>query len=96
MTPYCAMKRPLISSALFLLSSDTLFDGEGHRMPGTFLTTAERERLSRFPEAVSPPDLMTYFALSHNDQAFIDPYRLCSRSLVKLLDLCLGRVRPME
>jgi hypothetical protein len=31
-------------------------------MPGTFLTAAERERLACFPDAVSHPDLMTYFA----------------------------------
>ena len=32
MTPYCAMKRPLISSVLFLPSSDTLFDDFEHRI----------------------------------------------------------------
>ena len=60
-------------------------------MPGTFLTTAERERLSRFPDAVSHPDLMTYFALSHNDQAFIDPYRSDSHRLGVALQLCAMR-----
>ena len=60
-------------------------------MPGTFLTTAERERLSRFPDAVSHPDLMTYFALSHNDQAFLDPYRSDSTRLGVALQLCAMR-----
>jgi hypothetical protein len=60
-------------------------------MPGTFLTTAERERLSRFPDVVSPPDLMTYFALSDNDQAFIDPYRSDSHRLGVALQLCSMR-----
>ena len=60
-------------------------------MPGTFLTTAERERLSRFPDAVSYPDLMIYFALSHNDQAFIDPYRSDANRLGVALQLCSMR-----
>src|SRR5262245_22293759 len=64
---------------------------EGHSMPGTFLTTAERERLSRFPDAVSPPDLMTYFALSDNDRAFLDPYRSDSTRLGVALQLCSMR-----
>src|SRR6516164_5782276 len=64
---------------------------EGHSMPGTFLTTAERERLSRFPDAVSHPDLMTYFALSDHDRAFLDPYRSDSTRLGVALQLCFMR-----
>src|SRR6516162_8619518 len=64
---------------------------ERHSMPGTFLTTAERERLSRFPASVSPPDLMTYFALSDNDLAFINPYRSDATRLGVALQLCSMR-----
>ena len=34
---------------------------------------------------------MTYFALSHNDQAFIDPYRSDSHRLGVALQLCAMR-----
>jgi hypothetical protein len=91
MTPYCAMKRPLISSALFSRCQTPFLMGEGYSMPGTFLTTAERERLSRFPASVSPPDLMTYFALSDHDHAFLDPYRSDSTRLGVALQLCSMR-----
>jgi TnpA family transposase len=60
-------------------------------MPGTFLTTAERERLSRFPDSVSPPELMIYFALSDNDLAFINPYRSDANRLGVALQLCSMR-----
>ena len=60
-------------------------------MPGTFLTVAERERLACFPDAVSHPDLMTYFALSENDHTFIDPYRTDSTRLGVALQLCSMR-----
>ena len=65
-------------------------------MPGTFLTTAERERLSRFPASVSPPDLMTYFALSDHDHAFLDPYRSDSTRLGVALQLCSMRWRCLK
>ena len=60
-------------------------------MPGTFLTAAERERLACFPDAVSFPDLRTYFALSENDHTFIDLYRTDSTRLGVALQLCSMR-----
>jgi hypothetical protein len=60
-------------------------------MPGTFFTAAERARLACFPEAVSPPDLMSYFALSEHDHAFLEPYRTDSTRLGVALQLCAMR-----
>jgi hypothetical protein len=38
-------------------------------MRGQFLTSAERERLERFPSEVSPIDLIAFFTLSESDLA---------------------------
>lgn len=36
-------------------------------MPVSFLSEAERKRLSRFPEVISPTDLIAYFTLGEAD-----------------------------
>ncbi len=43
-------------------------------MPGRFLTDAERARLSRFPDEITPDDLNTYFTLSPADLQHIQSH----------------------
>ena len=40
-------------------------------MPGSFLTRAEQDRLSRFPAEISKEELLTYFTLSTDDLASV-------------------------
>ena len=44
-------------------------------MPGTFLTTKERERLASFPDDIPHWDLITSFTLTDEDHTFIQTYR---------------------
>jgi TnpA family transposase len=60
-------------------------------MPGRFLTQAERERLQRFPEEISPQDMITYFALSARDMAKVRQQRSAHNRLGFALQLCALR-----
>jgi hypothetical protein len=44
-------------------------------MPGTFLSSKERERLTCFPDNIPNWDLITYFTLTDQDHTFIKSYR---------------------
>ena len=60
-------------------------------MPGQFLTSAERERLERFPSAVAPADLIAFFTLSESDLAQIPVKASPHNRLGFALQLCALR-----
>jgi hypothetical protein len=60
-------------------------------MPGTFLSSKERERLACFPEDIPNWDLITYFILTEQDHTFIKPYRSDAHRLAVALQLCAVR-----
>lgn len=60
-------------------------------MPGTFLSSKERERLACFPEDIPHWDLITYFILTEQDYTFIKPYRSDAHRLAVALQLCAVR-----
>ena len=60
-------------------------------MPIGFLTEAERERLSRFPDEIPYDDLSAYFTLSDNDIQEIQRQRGDHNRLGFTLQLCALR-----
>lgn len=60
-------------------------------MPVSFLTEAERERLSRFPAQVLPEDLITFFTLSDSDKGEVLKQRGDHNRLGFALQLCILR-----
>lgn len=60
-------------------------------MPIGFLTSAERERLDRFPEEIPDDDLFVYFLLSPADHEAIDKQREAHTRLGFALQLCALR-----
>src|SRR5215471_16279078 len=60
-------------------------------MPIGFLTPAERERLSRFPEHIPDDDLVVFFRLSTDDHRVINQQREGSTRLGFALQLCALR-----
>jgi TnpA family transposase len=60
-------------------------------MPGSFLTDAERERLRRFPDEVSPEDLIAYFALTDRDRGLVQKQRRDHNRLGVAMQLCALR-----
>jgi hypothetical protein len=60
-------------------------------MPIGFLTTAERERLNRFPEQIPHDDLSAFFLLSEADHQAINKQREAYTRLGFALQLCALR-----
>lgn len=60
-------------------------------MPGRFLTDAERARLSRFPDEITPDDLNTYFTLSPTDLQHLQAHHRPAMRLGVALQLCALR-----
>lgn len=60
-------------------------------MPVTFLTFAERERLSRFPKEVPSDDIFTFFTLSERDMAQVPATSADYNRLGFALQLCTMR-----
>ena len=60
-------------------------------MPIGFLTPAERERLSRFPEHIPDDDLFVFFRLSDDDHGVINQQREDATRLGFALQLCALR-----
>jgi Domain of unknown function (DUF4158) len=60
-------------------------------MPIGFLTPAERERLSRFPEHIPADDLFVFFRLSDDDHGVINQQREDATRLGFALQLCALR-----
>src|SRR5262245_21591946 len=60
-------------------------------MPGTFLTSKERERLAGFPDDIPHWDLITHFTLTEHDHSLIDPYQSDAHRLGTALQLCAVR-----
>jgi TnpA family transposase len=60
-------------------------------MPGAFLNTQERERLSAFPDDIPNWDLITYFTLTEQDHTFIKTHRRDAHRLGVALQLCTIR-----
>ncbi len=60
-------------------------------MPGTFLSSKERERLTRFPNNIPDWDLITSFTLTEQDHTFIKSYRRDAHRLGVTLQLCTMR-----
>jgi TnpA family transposase len=60
-------------------------------MPGQFLSSAERERLERFPAEVSPADLIAFFTLSPSDLAQVPVRAAPYNRLGFALQLCALR-----
>ncbi len=60
-------------------------------MPGQFLTTAERERLSRFPPTIAADDLAVYFTLGPSDRQQSLAHRQPHNRLGFALQLCALR-----
>jgi TnpA family transposase len=64
---------------------------EEHTMPIGFLTTAERDRLNRFPDPIPDEDLRAFFLLSEADQQAINQHREAHARLGFALQLCALR-----
>jgi hypothetical protein len=60
-------------------------------MPGTFLSSKERERLACFPDDIPNWDLLTYFTLTEQDHTFIKSHRSDTHRLGVALQLCAMR-----
>ncbi len=60
-------------------------------MPIGFLTEAERERLSRFPEHIPEDDLSVFFLLSESDHQAVNRQREDYTRLGFALQLCALR-----
>jgi len=60
-------------------------------MPIEFLTTAERERLNRFPETIPDEDLRVFFTLSDRDIQEVRKQRGATNHLGFALQLCALR-----
>src|SRR5437899_12485010 len=60
-------------------------------MPIGFLTTTERERLSRFPAQIPDEDLRVFFLLSDADQTAINKQREAHTRLGFAMQLCALR-----
>ena len=60
-------------------------------MPGTFLSTNERERLACFPDDIPHWDLITYFTLTEPDRSLVDTYQSDANRLGTAIQLCAVR-----